>query len=121
SHNKLKAQYLASEQATPSFARYAEAIADGLAALDYPPREQPTLILETGRALVDDAGFLLTTVQANKRLPDGRRAVILDAGVNLLFTAYWYDHEIVPTRRLRGIPEPTVMFGPLCMNIDVVR
>jgi diaminopimelate decarboxylase len=121
SHNKLKAQYLASEQATPSFSRYAEAIAEGLATLDYPPREAPTLVLETGRALIDDAGFLLTTVQANKRLPDGRRGVILDAGVNLLFTSYWYEHEVVPTRRLRGIPEPTVMYGPLCMNIDVVR
>jgi diaminopimelate decarboxylase len=121
SHNKLKAQYLASEQATPSFSRYAEAIADGLAALDYPPAEAPTLILETGRALVDDAGYLLTTVQANKRLPDGRRAVILDAGVNVLFTSFWYEHEVVPTRRLRGIPEPTIMYGPLCMNIDVVR
>ncbi len=121
SHNKLKAQYLASEQATPSFSRYAEAIAEGLAELDYPPREEPKLILETGRALVDDAGFLLSTVQANKRLPDGRRAVILDAGVNILFTSFWYEHEVVPTRRLRGIPEPTIMYGPLCMNIDVIR
>lgn len=121
SHNKLKAQYLASEQATPSFSRYVEAIAEGLAGLDYPAREQPKLILETGRALIDDAGYLISTVQANKRLPDGRRAVVLDAGVNILFTSFWYEHQVVPTRRLRGLPEPTVMYGPLCMNVDVIR
>ncbi len=121
SHNTLKAQYLPAEQATPSFERYAEAIADGLAALDVPPKERPTLVLETGRGLVDDAGTLLTTVHATKRLPDGRRALVADAGVNVLFTSFWYRHDVVPTRRIPGLPEPTVIFGPLCMNIDVIR
>ena len=121
SHNTLKAQYLPGEQATPSFTRYAEAIADGLSHLDYPPDELPTLVMENGRALVDDAGFLITTVHANNRMPDGRRAVVIDAGVNVLFTAFWYKHDVVPTRHLRGMPEPTVVYGPLCMNIDVVR
>lgn len=121
SQNTLKAQYLPSEQATPPFSRYAEAIVDGLSALDAPPSELPTLVLETGRALVDEAGYLITSVIANKRLPDGRRGVVIDAGVNILFTAFWYRHDVVPTRELRGMPEPTVLFGPLCMNIDEVR
>lgn len=121
SHNTLKAQYLPGEQATPSFARYIEAISEGLAELEGSPRDQPTLVLESGRALVDDAGYLVTTVLANKRLPDDRRAVIVDAGVNSLFTAFWYDHEVVPAQAFRGIPEPTVIYGPLCMNIDVMR
>lgn len=121
SQNTLKAQYLPSEQATPPFSRYAEAIVDGLSALDAPPSELPTLVLETGRALVDEAGYLVTSVIANKRLPDGRRGVVVDAGVNVLFTAFWYRHDVVPTRELRGLPEPTVLFGPLCMNIDEVR
>ncbi|MCA9705316.1 MAG: hypothetical protein KDK70_05675 [Myxococcales bacterium] len=121
SHNTLKAQYLPGEQATPSLARYVEAISEGLAALDVMPREQPTLVLESGRALVDDAGYLVTTVLANKRLPDDRRAVVVDAGVNSLFTAFWYAHEVVPAQPFRGIPEPTVIYGPLCMNIDVMR
>ena len=56
-----------------------------------------------------------------KRLPDGRRAAILDAGVNVLFTAFWYNHEVRPLRPLEGIAEETVLYGPLCMNIDVVR
>ncbi|MCB9692622.1 MAG: alanine racemase [Alphaproteobacteria bacterium] len=121
SHNALKAQYLPAEQATPSFERYGDAIARGLAELDVPPRERPVLVMEHGRALVDDAGYLLTTVHASKRLPDGRRALVLDAGVNVLFTSFWYRHDVLPTRHIPGIPEPTVLFGPLCMNIDVVR
>jgi diaminopimelate decarboxylase len=121
SHNTLKAQYLPGEQATPSFSRYVEAIADGLADLDYPPRDLPTLVLENGRALVDDAGYLITSVVANKRLRDGRRGLVVDAGVNTLFTSFWYNHDVVPAQPFRGIPEPTVIYGPLCMNIDVMR
>ena len=45
----------------------------------------------------------------------------MDAGVNLLFTAFWYNHEVTPTHQLNGKPEETVLYGPLCMNIDVVR
>ena len=37
--------------------------------------------LETGRALIDDAGYLLTTVLANKRSNAGRRTMVIDAGV----------------------------------------
>ena len=121
SRNTLKSQYLAGEQASPPFSRYADAICDGLADLDYPARELPTLVLETGRALVDDAGYLISTVEANKRLPDGRRALVIDAGVNLLFTSYWYKHDVVPAQEFGGLLEPTIMYGPLCMNIDVMR
>jgi diaminopimelate decarboxylase len=121
SRNTLHAQYLPGEQTTPSFTAYAEAIADGLSALQGPPERMPTVFLETGRALVDEAGSLVTTVHANKRLPDGRRGVVLDAGVNVLFTSNWYRHDVVPAQELTGTPEPTVLYGPLCMNIDVVR
>jgi diaminopimelate decarboxylase len=121
SRNTLHAQYLPGEQATPALARYAEALADGLAALDYPADEMPTLVLETGRALVDEAGYLISSVHANKRLPDKRRALVVDAGVNLLFTSFWYKHDVIPAQEFQGLAEPTVIYGPLCMNIDVVR
>jgi diaminopimelate decarboxylase len=121
SHNTLKAQYLMGDQATPSFDQYADAVVEGLAALEVPPDEMPTLVLEEGRALVDDAGFLITSVRANKRLPDGRRAVVVDAGVNILFTSFWYNHDVVPAQPMHGMPEATVIYGPLCMNIDVLR
>jgi diaminopimelate decarboxylase len=117
---RLKTQYLPAEQVTPSLTQYAEAVTDGLSALDVSEDEAPMLILETGRALVDDAGTLISTVIATKRLPDGRRSLVLDAGVNVLFTSWWYRHNIVPCTPPRGVPEPTVLYGPLCMNIDVV-
>lgn len=121
SRSKLKAQYLPGEQASPSFDRYAAACAEGMAALDYPAGSEPTIVLESGRALVDDAGTLISTVIANKRMPDGQRGLVVDAGVNVLFTSFWYDHDVVPAQPFGGISEPTVMYGPLCMNIDVVR
>ena len=51
----------------------------------------------------------------------GRRAASLDAGVNLLFTAYWYNHDVRPLQPSEGLAEETVLYGPLCMNIDTVR
>ena len=121
SPNTLKGQYLMGEQTAPSFARYADAICDGLAALDLPAQELPTLVLETGRALVDEAGVLVSTVHSTKKLPDGQRALVMDAGVNVLFTSFWYQHEVVPAQPFRGMLEPVVLYGPLCMNIDVLR
>jgi len=56
------------------------------------------------RALIDDAGVLIATVIGTKRLADGRRAVILDAGVNLLPTAFWYRHDVRPAGEVRGVP-----------------
>jgi diaminopimelate decarboxylase len=121
SPNTLKGQYLDGEQASPPFSRYADAICEGLAALEAAADQMPTLVLETGRALVDDAGSLIATVHATKRLPDGRRALVLDAGVNLLFTSFWYRHDVVLAQEGLGVAEPTVLYGPLCMNIDVMR
>jgi len=121
SPNTLKGQYLDGEQASPSFSRYADAICEGLSELAYPADQMPALVLETGRALVDDAGSLISTVHATKRLPDGRRALVLDAGVNLLFTSFWYRHDVAVAQEDPGAVEPTVLYGPLCMNIDVMR
>ena len=120
SRNTLQTQYLPGEQASPSLAQYADSIVTGLE-LGYAGQELPRLVLETGRAVVDDSGVIVATVVGNKRLTDGRRAVVLDAGVNILPTAYWYRHDIFPAQDVHGTAEPTVFFGPLCMNIDVVR
>ena len=125
SRNSLQGAYLPADVVIPSFDDYAEAITDTLKEATVTRtaagKPLPTLILETGRAIVDDAEMLVTTVIGNKRLPDGRRATILDAGLNLLFTAFWYNHEIKPLRYIDGIAEETVLYGPLCMNIDVIR
>jgi len=121
SHNTLIGQYLPAEEVVPSIEDFADAISTGLFEMQLRPDEMPLLILETGRALIDNAGYLLSTVIANKRLSTGRRAVIIDAGVNILFTGFWYKHKISPAQEGGAHPEEASMFGPLCMNIDVIR
>jgi len=125
SRNALQGIYLPPEQVVPSFDQYAEEICTPLLEATYERvargRALPRLVLETGRAVVDDAESLVMTVVGIKKMPDGRRCVIVDGGVNILFTAFWYNHQVTPTRELAGAPEETVIYGPLCMNIDVVR
>lgn len=121
SKNTLKGAYLPGSDTCPSFDDYAEAITDALINSDIQPNKMPTLFLETGRALIDDAGYLLGTVLANKRLADGRRSLIIDIGINMLFTSFWYEHHIVPAEEHSQDTEDTTIYGPLCMNIDVIR
>ena len=121
SDNTLKGAYLPGKDTNPSFDEYAEAITDALISAGFDLNDLPTLILETGRALVDDAGYIIGTVWANKRLADGRRAMILDVGVNLLFTSFWYEHEVYPAAETGKALEDITIYGPLCMNIDVIR
>ncbi len=121
SSNTLKGAYLPGKDTVPSFDDYAEAISGALLNSEINPSRLPTLILETGRALIDDAGYLLGTVLANKRLSDGRRSTIVDIGVNLLFTSFWYDHEFYPASPTSDHLEETTIYGPLCMNIDILR
>ncbi|GET32473.1 diaminopimelate decarboxylase [Prolixibacter bellariivorans] len=121
SKNTLKGAYLPGTDTCPTFDEYADAITSALINSEIEPDHMPTLFLESGRALIDDAGYLLGTVVANKRLPDGRRATIVDAGVNLLFTSFWYDHQVVPAVISSQHTENTTIYGPLCMNIDILR
>ncbi len=121
SQNTLQGAYMPATDTTPSFDDYAHAITTAMTSVTFPNNELPTLILETGRALIDEAGWLAGTVLANKRLADGKRAMIIDTGVNLMFTAFWYDHELFPVHETTYQSEPTTIYGPLCMNIDVIR
>ena len=121
SKNTLKGAYYQGRDMVPGFDEYAEAITNAIVTSELNPAKLPLLILETGRALIDDAGYLIGTVLANKRLSDGRRATIFDAGVNILFTSFWYELEVHPAKATSDYLEETTIFGPLCMNIDVVR
>ncbi|MBK7030977.1 MAG: diaminopimelate decarboxylase [Bacteroidales bacterium] len=121
SKNTLKGSYLPGPDINPGFDDYAEAIATSLHNSGFETHELPLLILETGRALIDEAGYLLTTVLGNKRLASGGRSTIIDAGVNLLFTSFWYDHKVAPAQSFSLYREETLICGPLCMNIDVIR
>ena len=121
SKNTLKGAFLPGSDTNPSFDDFAEAISSALINSNFKKDKLPLLILETGRALVDEAGYLLGSVISNKRSSTGRRNTILDIGVNILFTAFWYDHKITPAQSFTQYTEDTCLYGPLCMNIDVVR
>ena len=121
SGNTLKGSLLPGTDTNPGFDVMAEAITSALVNANFPAGKMPVLILETGRAMVDDAGFLLGTVISNKRSSLGKRITIIDVGVNILFTSFWYDHKISPAQPFSNYTEETMLYGPLCMNIDVVR
>jgi diaminopimelate decarboxylase len=121
SRNTLKGAYMPGSETCPSFDEYAEAITNALISSEIPHENLPALFLETGRALIDDAGYLLTTVLANKRSSTGRRNMVIDAGVNLLFTSFWYNLGVYPSKPGSEYVEETTIYGPLCMNIDVIR
>lgn len=119
SQNNLKGG--ASMIVPPTVDEFAEVICTTILNAGFSSDELPLLILESGRVLIDDAGFLLGTVLANKRLSDGRKATIMDFGINVMFTSFWYDHKISPAQEISQYNEESVMYGPLCMNIDVIR
>lgn len=79
-----------------------------------------TLMVEPGRALVADAVDLAATVAAARALPDGRSLVVLDAGVNLLPGALWAWPHVEAVDR-DGPVAPTLVSGPLCLNIDILH
>lgn len=119
SRNRLKGSYYSADIAVPAVDEYAGHICSALLA-NLRPGHFPQLILESGRAMIDEAGSLISTVVATKRLPDGTRAYVVDAGVNLLFTSYWYKFNIEVDRATPGLSENSVIYGSLCMNIDVL-
>jgi len=120
SQNHLKGIYHTPEISVPKVSEYAKVIGEELTWLTK-RKTPPCLFMELGRHLIDDSGFLITKVVTEKLLPDGRRSYVLDAGVNLLYTSTWYKYNIELDREVSGIMEPSILFGPLCMNIDIVE
>jgi diaminopimelate decarboxylase len=100
---------------------FAEAMSAGLLNAFADRKERPELLLESGRALVDESGTLISTVVGTRRLASGERGLVLDAGLNVLYTAHWYAHEVLPAQPTPGTWELTTLHGPLCMNIDTLR
>ncbi|MCF8260067.1 MAG: hypothetical protein K9J12_04780 [Melioribacteraceae bacterium] len=120
SKSKLKGTYQSPDTLIPSIDEYAEAISTALYR-NLKGGHMPQVYLETGRGIIDEAGFLITSIVTSKRLPDGRKAYVADAGINLLYTAFWYKYTIETDRELQGTNEPSMINGPLCMNIDVIE
>ena len=120
SKNELKGVYHAADTIIPTADDYAEAITTTIYEMNK-SETLPKLYLETGRHLIDEAGYLLTSVWGWKRFPDGKKGYILDAGVNLLYTSTWYNFNIELDKRYEGENEPSILNGPLCMNIDIIE
>jgi diaminopimelate decarboxylase len=99
----------------PSIADYvgmAARVLDGL---------QVEAAFEPGRLLAANAGVLVSRViQVNAR-SDGRRFLVLDAGMNDLMRPALYDafHEVVPVRATAGALQPHDLVGPICESTDV--
>ena len=120
SKSNLKGVYQSTDVVVPTADEYAAAITDTIYKLNK-SEHLPKLYMELGRCLVDEAGFLLTSVCGWKRLPNGRKGYVLDAGVNTLYTSTWYNFNIEMDKEYVGDTEPSLLNGPLCMNIDVIE
>jgi len=77
------------------------------------------MILEPGRALVGNAGILLTRVLYVKRNRQ-KNFIVVDAGMNDLMrpTLYGSYHEIIPVRRHEEQGLQADVVGPLCETGD---
>lgn len=100
---------------TPSIAAYAAMCARVLDGLGVEAAFEP------GRLLAANAGVLVSRViQVNQR-GDGRRFLVLDAGMNDLMRPALYDafHDLVPVRERAGEPALHDPVGPICESTDV--
>lgn len=77
------------------------------------------VLFEPGRALVGNAGILLTRVEYLKHSPS-RNFAIVDAGMNDLLRPALYSawHDIQPVRPRLGRKERYDVVGPVCESAD---
>jgi diaminopimelate decarboxylase len=80
-----------------------------------------TILFEPGRALVGNAGMLLTRVEYLKHGVE-RNFAIVDAAMNDLLRPALYDawHEITAVTRRSGSPLAYEVVGPVCESSDVL-
>ncbi len=127
SGNQLKPEFNG-QQKIPnqkiSYTPYAERILNQIKKEKKLFEGKPSLILEPGRAIIDSPCFLACTIISKKEILNQGTAVVVDAGVNILPTAYWYNHNVQTPKEREEVVEnlhPVRIYGPLCMQIDVLR
>jgi diaminopimelate decarboxylase len=96
--------------------RAAEAVSHIAAVRDALGASQHKLIVEPGRALVRDAGWLLTRVIARR----GSGAVVVDAGITQAPCVLWKRAPVYLPEARPGALRRTALFGPLCLQHDVL-
>ncbi len=103
------------QETPPSFADYAAIVGEATAGLG------AELAFEPGRALVGNAGILVTRVVYVKDAP-GRRFVVIDAAMNDLIRPMLYEawHDILPLRQSdpAAALAPADVVGPICESTD---
>ncbi len=103
------------DERPPSPAQYAAVVRDAVRGTG------AKLILEPGRAIVGNAGILLTRVLYRKKT-GAKTFVVVDAGMNDLLRPALYDayHELCPVRRRPGRSVLVDVVGPVCESSDVL-
>lgn len=101
------------DETPPAFKQYTQAI---LAKLQ---QKQVKLLFEPGRALVGNAGVLLTTVEYLKPA-ESKNFAIVDAAMNDLMRPALYDayHDIVAAQPRAGETTVYEIVGPVCETGD---
>jgi diaminopimelate decarboxylase len=101
------------DETPPAFTAYAEAIRAKLG------NRRFKLVMEPGRALVGNAGLLLTTVEYLKH-GETRNFAIVDAAMNDLMRPALYDawHDILAVKDSNADEQVYEVVGPVCESGD---
>ena len=107
------------DETPPAFSAYTKAIADKINARNV------KLLFEPGRALVGNAGVLLTKVEYLKMSQDSvkngsKNFAIVDAAMNDLMRPALYDayHDIQAVNPRAGVADTYEIVGPVCESGD---
>lgn len=101
------------DEAPPTPFEYVSAVMATLADSDL------SIYIEPGRAMVANAGILLTRVLYLKE-NEGKNFCIVDAGMNDLIRPALYDSwmNIIPARKRKGPGKSYMVVGPVCESDD---
>lgn len=101
------------DEVVPELGQYAAVIRRALS------QRKLTVLLEPGRALVGEAGVLLTRVLYTKDNL-GKHFAVVDAAMNDLLRPALYDgwHDVLPVRKRTGDGEIYDVVGPVCESAD---
>ncbi len=101
------------DETPPALEEYARVLLDGMAG------RAETLVVEPGRSLVGNAGWLLTRVEYLKH-GEAKDFAIVDAAMNDLMRPALYDawHDIRPVIERQGEARRYAIVGPVCETGD---
>lgn len=101
------------EETPPSAREYARRLVERIG------KRALKILLEPGRALVGNAGVLLTRIEYLKEGADKNFAIV-DAAMNDLIRPALYDswHDVLPVRRTEGTARVYDIVGPICESSD---